>query len=107
MLMPVTGVFAAVLGILMLVLSAYVVKFRMKYNKGMGVTDNPDFQAAVRAHGNLVEYAPIVLIMLGIAELNGVATGYVYWTGMAFVTGRLLHRSEEHTSELQSRPHLV
>ncbi|MBK1873239.1 MULTISPECIES: MAPEG family protein [unclassified Marinobacter] len=91
MLMPVTGVFAAVLGILMLVLSAYVVKFRMKYNKGMGVTDNPDFQAAVRAHGNLVEYAPIVLIMLGIAELNGVATGYVYWTGMAFVTGRLLH----------------
>ncbi|WP_298452124.1 MAPEG family protein [uncultured Marinobacter sp.] len=91
MLLPVTGVFAAVLGILMLVLSAYVVKFRVKYKKVMGVTDNPDFQAAVRAHGNLVEYAPIGLIMLGIAELNGVASGLIYWTGMSLVVGRLLH----------------
>lgn len=91
MLLPVTGVFAAVLGILMLVLSAYVVKFRMKYKKVMGVTDNPDFQAAVRAHGNLVEYAPIGLIMLGIAEMNGVASGLIYWTGMSLVVGRLLH----------------
>ncbi|MEH6561237.1 MAG: MAPEG family protein [Marinobacter sp.] len=91
MIVPVTGVFAAVLGILLLVLSAHVVKFRLKYNKGMGVTDNPDFEAAVRAHGNLVEYAPIGLIMLGIAELNGVASGFVYWAGMALVVGRLLH----------------
>lgn len=91
MLLPVTGVFAAVLGVLMLVLSAYVVKFRLKFKKGMGVTDDADFQAAVRAHGNLVEYAPIVLIMLGIAELNGVGSGFIYWTGMAFVVGRLLH----------------
>ncbi|MBQ0832516.1 MAPEG family protein [Marinobacter sp.] len=91
MIVPVTGVFAAVLGILLLVLSAHVVKFRLKYNKGMGVTDDPDFEAAVRAHGNLVEYAPIGLIMLGIAELNGVASGFVYWAGMALVVGRLLH----------------
>ncbi|MBU2873172.1 MAPEG family protein [Marinobacter salexigens] len=91
MIVPVTGVFAAVLGILMLVLSGHVVRFRLKYKKGMGVTDNPDFQAAVRAHGNLVEYAPIGLIMLGIAELNGVASGFIYWTGMTLVVGRLLH----------------
>ncbi|MFP3976972.1 MULTISPECIES: MAPEG family protein [Marinobacter] len=91
MLLPVTGVFAAVLGILMLVLSGYVVKFRLKYKKGIGVTDDADFQAAVRAHGNLVEYAPIGLIMLGIAEMNGVASGLIYWTGMALVVGRLLH----------------
>lgn len=91
MIVPVTGVFAAVLGILLLVLSAHVVKFRLKYSKDLGVTDDPDFVAAVRAHGNLVEYAPFALIMLGIAELNGVASGYVYWTGMALVVGRILH----------------
>ncbi|MCK0163531.1 MAPEG family protein [Marinobacter sp. S6332] len=91
MIVPVTGVFAAVLGILLLVLSGHVVRFRLKYKKGMGVTDNPDFQAAVRAHGNLVEYAPIGLIMLGIAELNGVASGLIYWTGMTLAVGRLLH----------------
>ena len=29
--------------------------------------------------------------MLAIAELNGVASGLIYWTGMALVVGRLLH----------------
>lgn len=91
MIVPVTGVFAAVLGILLLVLSAHVVKFRLKYKMGMGTAGDRDFEAAVRAHANLVEYAPLGLIMLGIAELNGVASGFIYWTGMALVVGRILH----------------
>ncbi|WP_417567112.1 MAPEG family protein [Marinobacter sp.] len=91
MIVPITGVFAAVIGILLLVLSAQVVKFRLKYRKGLGVTDDRDFEVAVRAHANLIEYAPLGLIMLGIAELNGVASGLIYWTGMALVVGRLLH----------------
>ncbi|MGB1950934.1 MAG: MAPEG family protein [Marinobacter sp.] len=91
MIVPVTAVFAAVICILLLVLSFQVVRFRLKYGKGMGVTDDRDFEAAVRAHANLVEYAPLGLIMLGLAELNGVAGGLVYWTGMALVVGRILH----------------
>jgi len=91
MIVPVTAVFAAVLGLLLLVLSGQVVKYRLKYRKGMGVNDDVEFEAAVRAHANLVEYAPIGLIMLAIAELNGVASGLIYWTGMALVAGRILH----------------
>eukprot|EP00163_Fabomonas_tropica_P026125 TRINITY_DN4686_c0_g3_i1.p4 TRINITY_DN4686_c0_g3~~TRINITY_DN4686_c0_g3_i1.p4 ORF type:complete len:134 (+),score=24.59 TRINITY_DN4686_c0_g3_i1:1723-2124(+) len=91
MIVPVTGVFAAVIGILLLVLSAQVVKYRLKYRKGMGVTDDVAFEAAVRAHANLVEYAPLGLIMLALAELNGVPSGLIYWTGMGLVVGRLLH----------------
>lgn len=107
MIVPVTGVFAAVTGILLLVLSIQVVKFRLKYRKGLGVTDDRDFEAAVRAHANLVEYAPMGLIMLAIAELNGVASGLIYWTGMALVVGRILHawgmingRGEPHKARL-------
>ncbi|MEP3562876.1 MAG: MAPEG family protein, partial [Marinobacter sp.] len=73
MIIPVTAVFAAVLGILLLVLSVLAVRFRLKYQIGMGVNDDPVFQATVRAHANLVEYAPLGLIMLAIAELNGVS----------------------------------
>ncbi|PFG10908.1 MULTISPECIES: MAPEG family protein [unclassified Marinobacter] len=91
MIVPITGVFAAVIGILLLFLSAVVVKYRIKYGKDMGITDDRDFEAAVRAHGNLVEYAPLTLLMLGIAELNGVSNGFIYWIGMAFVLGRILH----------------
>ncbi|MCK0105794.1 MAPEG family protein [Marinobacter sp. S0848L] len=91
MIIPVTAVFAAVLGILLLVLSVLAVRFRLKYQIGMGVNDDPVFQATVRAHANLVEYAPVGLIMLAIAELNGVSSTLIYWTGMALVVGRILH----------------
>ncbi|EON92995.1 hypothetical protein MARLIPOL_06049 [Marinobacter lipolyticus SM19] len=91
MIVPVTAVFAAVIGLLLLVLSTHVVRYRLKYQKGMGVTDDRDFEAAVRAHANLVEYAPLGLIMLGLAELNGVPGVLVYWSGMALVVGRVLH----------------
>lgn len=91
MIVPVTAVFAAVIGLLLLVLSTHVVRYRLKYQKGMGVTDDRDFEAAVRAHANLVEYAPLGLIMLGLAELNGVPGFLVYWAGMALVVGRVLH----------------
>lgn len=91
MIVPVTAVFAAVTGLLLLVLSFQVVRFRLKYRKGMGITDDRDFEAAVRAHANLVEYAPLGLIMLGLAELNGVAGGLIYWVGMTLVVGRVLH----------------
>lgn len=91
MIVPVTAVFAAVTGLLLLVLSTHVVRFRLKYRKGMGVTDDRDFEAAVRAHANLVEYAPLGLLMLGLAELNGVPGQLVYWAGMALVVGRVLH----------------
>ncbi|HET8849934.1 MAG TPA: MAPEG family protein [Marinobacter sp.] len=91
MIVPVTAVFAAVTGLLLLVLSAHVVKYRLKYGKGIGVTDDRDFESAVRAHANLVEYAPLALVMLAIAELNGVPSQLIYWTGMALVVGRILH----------------
>lgn len=107
MIVPITAVFTAVTAILLLFLSGVVVKYRVKYRMGMGTTKDPDFEAAVRAHGNLTEYAPLTLLMLGIAELNGVASGFVYWLGMAFVLGRILHawgmlqaQGEEHKARM-------
>jgi uncharacterized protein len=91
MIVPVSAVFAAVLGLLLLFLSFLVSRYRLTFKHGLGVSDDIDFQATVRAHANLVEYAPIGLIMLAIAELNGVSSTLIYWTGMGFVVGRLLH----------------
>ncbi len=91
MIVPISAVFAAVLGLLLIVLSLLVVRYRLKAKKGMGVTEDKGFEATVRAQANLAEYAPTALIMLAIAELNGVPSALVYWTGMGFVVGRLLH----------------
>lgn len=91
MIVPVSAVFAAVLGLLLIVLSLLVSRHRLRLKQGLGVSEDIDFQAIVRAHANLVEYAPIGLIMLAIAELNGVSGTLIYWTGLGFVVGRLLH----------------
>jgi len=91
MIAPVTAIYAAALGLLLIILSILVSRFRLKFNQGLGVSEDLDFQATVRAHANLVEYAPIGLIMLAIAELNGVSVTLIYWIGLGFVVGRLLH----------------
>lgn len=91
MIVPVTAIFAAVLGLLLIVLSLLVTRYRLRLKQGLGVSEDIAFQATVRAHSNLVEYAPMGLIMLAIAELNGVSATLIYWTGMGFVVGRLLH----------------
>ncbi|WP_404365628.1 MAPEG family protein [Marinobacter sp.] len=91
MITPVSAVFASVLAVLFIVLGYRVSLFRLKHQKGFGHNNDRDFEAAVRAHANLAEYAPIALILLVVGELNGVSTQLVYWTGLTFVASRLLH----------------
>lgn len=91
MIIPVTAVFAAITALLMLFLAWRVTTFRRKHNTGLGDSGERDFEVAIRAHANLVEYAPIALILMAIGELNGVYVIYVYAVGMLFVVGRLLH----------------
>ncbi|SFL87443.1 MAPEG family protein [Marinobacter zhejiangensis] len=91
MILPVTAVFASVCTLLLIILSFRVATFRIKYRKGLGVNDDRDFEVAVRTQANLVEYAPITLVLMAIGELNGVTLEWIYGLGMTFVIGRLLH----------------
>ena len=69
MLMPVTAVFAAVTAVLLLFLSVQVSRYRLKYQQGLGVNENQDFEVAVRAHANLVEYAPMALLLMALLAI--------------------------------------
>ena len=46
---------------------------------------------AIRAQGNLIEYAPIFLILIFIAEYNGTHPHMLYMTGTMFLIARLMH----------------
>ena len=46
---------------------------------------------AVRGHGNLIEYAPLFLILMLVAELNHLPSAYLHFAGAAFLVGRLMH----------------
>ena len=55
------------------------------------VVDEDTLYRAVRGHGNLIEYAPLFLILMLIAELNGLASTYLHSSGIIFTLGRLMH----------------
>ena len=55
------------------------------------VIDEDTLYRAVRGHGNLIEYAPLFLILMLIAELNGLDSAYLHSSGIIFTIGRLMH----------------
>lgn len=48
-------------------------------------------QRAIRAHGNLIENAPLFLILLFLCELNKLDPLYLHTAGIIFFLGRLMH----------------
>ena len=55
------------------------------------IIDEDTLYRAVRAHGNLIEYAPLFLILMLIAELNGLSSFYLHISGIIFTAGRFMH----------------
>jgi len=91
MAVQITAFYAALTGFLMLVLAYRVVGFRRLFKAGMGDSDDHDFQVAIRAHANLIEYAPLTLILLLCTEASGMSVLWMHVLGAAFFLSRLAH----------------
>ena len=87
----ITPLYAGLLGILLLVLSYGVSRERMKRKVTIGDGEFPTLHRAIRAHGNLIEYAPFALILMLLVELEGFSDGIVHGLGITLVAGRVLH----------------
>lgn len=86
----ITALYAALCSVLIVFLAARVTRYRFQFRIGIG-DDNVALRLAVRAHANAVEYTPIALILLLLAELNGAAALVLHIAGSAFLGGRLAH----------------
>ncbi|QSX33398.1 MAPEG family protein [Shewanella avicenniae] len=91
MTLYVSGLYAALSGLLLLGLSALVVLVRVKKNVGIGDGQQPSLIAAIRAQGNYVEYAPMVLLLLALAEVAKFEPMWLHILGIVWLVGRLLH----------------
>lgn len=87
----ITPIYAAILGLMLVGLSINVIKGRRKFGVGVGDADNIEMKRRIRAQGNLAEYAPIFLIMLGYAEHGGLPVWAVHLFGLVFWAGRVMH----------------
>ncbi len=85
------ALYASLLAFLFIALSFNVIRNRLKMKVALGDGGKDAMQQAVRAHGNLAEYAPIFLLLLGLAEYQGLPTWAVHVLGTVFLLGRLSH----------------
>jgi uncharacterized membrane protein YecN with MAPEG domain len=88
--MPVFFVCAGLLGLLLIALSANVSRLRGRKKINLGDGGDPEMIAAIRAQANLIEFAPLGLLLIYMAS-----DFYGFWTTAALsvllLLGRILH----------------
>ncbi len=89
--MTVTPLYAALCGLLLILLSQRVIRQRHRYKVALGDAGEPQIRRAMRVQANFVEYAPIALVLLALAELQGHAFWLLHGLGLLLLCGRLLH----------------
>ena len=91
MQLTITALTAAALAMLLVFLSVTTIRMRMKHRAPYGDAGQHDLTAAIRAHGNLTEYAPIGIILIALLESDGANRTPLAIAAAAFVGARLLN----------------
>ena len=90
---PVTLLYASFFALFALVLSFRAGSFRGKTQISVlyGEPTNMELAERVRVHQNFLEYVPLILIMFGLLEANGVSRMFLYVMGDLLVVARIAH----------------
>ncbi|MEX1108940.1 MAG: MAPEG family protein [Dongiaceae bacterium] len=83
--------YAGLLGLIALVLSVNVTMLRGKKKILFGDGGDRELMFAIRRFGNFAEYAPLGLILLGLASAGGAVGWFIHAAGIALVAGRVIH----------------
>jgi uncharacterized membrane protein YecN with MAPEG domain len=88
---PVTTLYAALLGVVAVVLQQLVGRERLRAGVSLGDGGDPRLLAAMRRQANFVEQVPLALLLLGLVELNGAPTGWLHALGALLLASRVVH----------------
>jgi len=91
MQLTITALTAAALALLLVFLSITTIRMRMKHRAPYGDAGQHELNCAIRAHGNLAEYAPTGIVLIALLEIGGANSTALYIAAAAFVAARLLN----------------
>ncbi|TXN02195.1 MULTISPECIES: MAPEG family protein [unclassified Methylobacterium] len=92
MIFPATTAFyAALLALVYLGLSGWVMGSRVSDNVLLGDGGDASLLKRVRTHANFSEYVPLALILIALLEAGGGGHGLVQGLLIALLVGRILH----------------
>jgi uncharacterized protein len=86
-----SSIYLGLAALLLVVLSLRVVQLRYRHRVEIGDGGAPELQRAIRAHANFIEYVPIALLLILMADLVGHEKWVVHVLGILLLIGRLAH----------------
>lgn len=89
--LPITTLFVSANALLLISLALLVVHHRIQNKVELGGGGVEALERAIRAHGNLSEYAPLALILLAMLEFNGLPAWKLLTLGGLFTVARFSH----------------
>ena len=89
--MEITLLYTSLITLLAIFLAFKVGITRGKTNTLLGEGDSSELLQSIRSHGNLMESAPITLILLLLLEMQSVADWKLHLIGSSFFLFRILH----------------
>lgn len=87
----IVALYAAGLGIVLVVLSFRVINARVAAGVSLGDGGMDAILVAQRAHGNFIEYVPMALLLIGIVEIQGSPAWLVHGLGASLLVARIAH----------------
>ena len=89
--MPITPLYAAIFGIMLIVLSIRTIRVRRRLQIAIGHADDAAMERAMRVHANFCEYVPVALLLIYLLEVTLGASTWIHVLGGTLLLGRLLH----------------
>ena len=90
-MMPITPIYAAILGLVFVVLSIRTLLLRRQLKVEIGDGDQPMLARAARVHANFAEYVPLSLILIYFLEIQTQTSLWIHF--LCSVSGNRTHYS--------------
>lgn len=91
MTLTLTGIYAAFLGIILIVLRMRITIIRAKTGISIYHDDDMVLAERIRQHGNFIENVPHALMLMAIVELSGVSPAMLHVIGGLLLASRALN----------------
>ncbi len=89
--MPIAAFYASLLVPLFITLAARVSLARRRARIALGDGGDTELLRRIRVHANFVEYSPLTLVLLALAESLGADARFLHGAGLLLLGGRATH----------------
>lgn len=88
---PITSLYAGLAALLLVALSLRVIRARYATRIEIGDGGDPGLTRRIRAQANFVEYVPLALVVIALAEAGGTPAWLLHALGAGLLLGRVAH----------------